>query len=240
MTHTFSAKKHCLAPSFDHLLKPLQTILPEAPVLESGCNRELKFDFEHQLKALIYFHLEENSSGLDLLQTLKEDDYARNTIAPKEGIKKSTFFEAINSRGLEQLMYVFTALQGVAADILPKKFAGLGDLVAIDGSLIDACLSMLWADYRKGAKKAKVHLGFDINRSIPRKLFLTNGKGNERPFVTQILEPGETGVMDRGYQHHQNFDCWQEEGKHFVCRIKKSTTKTCLEAYPVDSESIVF
>lgn len=240
MPHTFSPKKHCLAPSFDQLLKPLETILPQVPVLESGCNRPLQFDFEHQLKALIYFHLEEHTSGRHLLQALDEDDYAREKIAPEEGIKKSTFFEAINSRGLEQFMHVFTALQTATGNILPKKFAGLGDLVAIDGSLIDACFSMLWADYRKGAKKAKVHLGFDINRSIPRKLFLTNGKGNERPFVAQILEPGETGVLDRGYQHHANFDRWQEEGKHFVCRIKEGTTKTCLEAYPVDSESIVF
>ena len=78
-----------------------------------------------------------------------------------------------------------------------------------------------------------MHLGFDINRSIPRKLFLTNGKGDERPFVTQILEPGETGVLDRGYQQHVNLDRWHEERKHFVCRIKEGTTKACLEAYPV-------
>lgn len=99
---------------------------------------------------------------------------------------------------------------------------------------------MLWADYRNNSKKAKVHLGFDINRSIPRKLFLTNGKGDERPFVSQILEPGETGVLDRGYQHHNNFDRLQEEGKHFVCRIKDNTVKTCIEEFSVSPESLVF
>jgi len=49
---------------------------------------------------------------------------------------------------------------------LTKEHDKLGDLVAIDGSLINAVLSMHWADYRKGAKKAIVHLGFDMNRSI--------------------------------------------------------------------------
>ena len=34
---------------------------------------------------------------------------------------------------------------------------------------------MHWADYRKGSKKANVHIGFDLNRSIPRKLFLSDG-----------------------------------------------------------------
>jgi hypothetical protein len=28
----------------------------------------------------------------------------------------------------------------------------------------------------------------------------------ERPFVEKILAPGETGVMDRGYQSHKLFD----------------------------------
>ena len=56
----------------------------------------------------------------------------------------------------------------------------------------------------------------------------------------QILEPGQTGVTDRGYQCHQSFDRWQKEGKHFVCRIKANTTKTCLETYPIPEGSIIF
>ena len=113
----------------------------------------------------------------------------------------------------------------------------LRDLVAIDGSLIDAVLSMHWADYRK---KTKVHLGFDINRSIPLKIFLTVGNGAERPFVSHILSPTQTGVMDRGYQCHQCFDLWQREDKYFVCRIKASTKKICLQTYPLKSDSIIF
>jgi hypothetical protein len=50
-----------------------------------------------------------------------------------------------------------------------------GDLVALDGSLIDATLSMCWADYRKRSKKAKIHLGFDLNHSIPSKTSLPGG-----------------------------------------------------------------
>jgi len=99
---------------------------------------------------------------------------------------------------------------------------------------------MEWADYRDGAKKAKTHIGFDINRSIPKKIFLTDGNSGERPFVSKILSPGETGIMDRGYQSHQNFDLWQSEGKHFVCRIKAKTTKNLLENYPLPDDSIAF
>ena len=112
--------------------------------------------------------------------------------------------------------------------------------MGIDGSLIQAVLSMHWADYRDGSKKAKVHVGFDINRGIPSKIFLTDGKEGERPFVAMILSAGQTGVMDRGYQCHKSFDRWQAEGKHFLCRIKASTKKTCIRINPLPTASIVF
>ena len=208
--------------------------------LEAQGHRPLKMTFDDQLKALVFFHLEEHISAQHLLQVLEEDQFARDHIAPEEGIKKSSFAEAINSRGLEQLLHVYQNLQTNAVAVLPKEHADLGDLVGIDGSLIDACLSMHWADYRKGSKKAKVHLGFDLNRSIPRKVFLSDGNGAERPFVSMILSPGQTGVMDRGYQTHARFDQWQEEGKHFVCRIKAITKKKLLKNNEIDPESNIF
>lgn len=241
MPYTITPQKHKKnAPSFYHLARPLLPVLPCITPLVTRGNRDLKMTFEDQLHALIYFHLQEHSSGRHLLQELKEDEFARNFIAPEEGIEKSSFFEAINTRGLTQLKEVFEALQGEAHKVLPKEYKDLGDLTVIDGSLIDATLSMYWADYRDGAKKAKAHLGFDINHGIPRKIFLTDGKGDERPFVTQILLPGQTGIMDRYYQCHKNFDQWQEEKKHFLCRIKAKTTKTLITAYDVKPDSIVF
>lgn len=171
---------------------------------------------------------------------LQEDDFAKNKIAPKDGICRNSFSEAINERGLEQFMTVFQQLQKQACSLLPDKYPQLGELVSIDGSLIDSVLSMAWADYRKNSKKARLHLGFNINQGIPQKVFLTDGKGDERPFVHDILEPGQTGVMDRGYQHYQNFDKLQQEDKHFVCRIKANTHKTCLEKYDTEPDSMVF
>lgn len=216
--------------------KALQKITP----LTARGNRDLHMTFEDQLNSLIYYHLEEHSSAQHLLQVLKEDDFARDTIAPKEGIEKSSFSEAINTRGLPQLLEVFEILVDEARTALPKEYNDLGDLTLIDGSLIDATLSMHWADYRAGAKKAKAHLGFDLNHSVPRKIFLTDGKGDERPFVSHILSSGQTGVMDRYYQCHKNFDQWQKEKKHFVCRIRANTKKKVIEAHEIKPDSIVF
>jgi len=161
-------------------------------------------------------------------------------IAPEDGISRSSFSEAINNRGLEQLKYVFEKLGIEASNILPHQHTDLGNLAAFDGSLIDAVLSITWADYRKGSKKAKVHLGFNLNQGIPTKIFLTNGKGAERPFVNQLLSPGQTGVGDRGYQQHVCFDLLQVEGKSFMIRIKAGTNKTPIKEHEVNPDCIVF
>lgn len=195
---------------------------------------------EELLNILTYYHLQEFSSGSELIQALQEDDYARKFIAPAGGIKHSTFFDTVNDRGVEQLLAVFTELQKQASGILPTHYSELGDLVAIDGSLIDSVLSMHWAEYRTNSKKAKLHLGFNLNHGIPRKLFLTEGNGAERPFVSTIIDPGQTGILDRGYQSHHLFDQWQEDGRHFVCRIKEATHKEIIEKFPVKEHSNVF
>jgi len=233
-------KKQLSSLAYDTFIEPLQRILPYAPLLESRGNRPLKMTFDDQLNSLIYFHLKEHHSARQLIQELKEDDFAKENIAPINGIGGSSYSEIINSRGLEQLQYVFQALFIQAKNVLPREYSELGELVSIDGTLIDAVLSMYWADYRKNSKKAKGHFGFDINSGIPSKVFLTDGNGGERPFVSRILEPGQTGVMDRGYQAHKNFDLLQEEGKHFVCRIKVSTKRTVIKSNPVEPESYVF
>lgn len=230
----------CAPPSFRKLYQPVVDMLHRIPALESRGDRPLKMSFEDQLKALIFYHLEEHESGRHLIQVLKEDDFARENIAPKEGIEKSSFFEAINTRGLEQLQFVYQNLCKEAASVLPDRHPNLGELVGIDGSLIDATLSMVWADYRKNSKKAKIHLGFDINKGIPSKIHFTEGNGAERPFVSRILSPGQTGVCDRGYQDHAGFDSLQAEGKHFVIRIRANTTKTLIRENNIDAGSFVF
>ena len=86
------------APSFHQLYRPIQRAMSGMPPLVAQGYRPLKMTFDDQLKALIFFHLEEHVSAQHLLQVLEEDDFARDQIAPEDGIKKSSFAEAINSR----------------------------------------------------------------------------------------------------------------------------------------------
>jgi hypothetical protein len=179
-------------------------------------------------------------SGRHLLDELNNDDFAKSTIAPKDGVKKSTFFDAMSERGLEQFSFIFDALKMIAVNQSSPSYEEFGKLIAIDGSLIDSVLSMHWADYRENSKKAKAHVGFDLNRQIPHKIYLDDGNSAERPFVDQIIDPGDTSVLDRGYQSHEKFDQWGTDEKHFVCRIKANTTKEVLYQNEVKSSGIVF
>lgn len=240
MPHTFDPIKRCNTLKFKTFIQPVAETMSKVPPLHSKGNRPLQMSFEEHLRALVYFHLEEHHSAQHLLQVLEQDDFARSEIAPRTGIKKSSFAEATNSRGLEQFMYVYQNLQAKASNILPKQHTELGNLVGIDGSLINATLSMHWADYRKKSKKAKVHVGFDLNRAMPRKIYLTDGNSAERPFVSLILSEGQTGIMDRGYQGHSYFDQWQIDGKLFMCRIRANTKKTIVKKNRIDPDSIVF
>ncbi len=229
------------SPTFSMLIAPLETILTEITPLESTSNRPITFTFDYQLKSLIYYHTEEFTSAQALLEEMQdEDSFAHHNLVPETGLGESTFYEANANRGLTQMLEVFGKLARKVSRRLGVAHSQLGNLVAIDGSLIDATLSMIWADYRDSTNKAKVHLGFDLNRGIPRKLYFTEGKGAERPFVSCILESGQTGVMDRGYQDHSRFDEWIDEEKHFVARLKNNTRWEVVEELPFDKNSKVF
>jgi len=53
------------ATAFYKLYKPAQNILPGMPELKARGDRPLQMEFEHQLKALILFHLEEHTGQHD-------------------------------------------------------------------------------------------------------------------------------------------------------------------------------
>jgi hypothetical protein len=222
------------------LIAPLETQLPYLPPLVSGSNRPLDFTFEFQVRALVYYHTEAFTSAQDLLQAAHDDPWANRLIVPDTGLGESTFYEANASRGSQQLLALVDRLSKKVSRRLKVAHLALGELVALDGSLIEASLSMRWAEYSSSQHKAKAHVGFDLNRGLPRQLALTTGNGAERPFVSTFLAPGETGVVDRGYVDYQLFDTWIDQGKHFVARIRKNAQREILEALPLPPNTNLF
>jgi len=92
-------------------LSGMEIAITKTPPLLSRSNKQLAMNTEELINILTYYHLQEFSSGRELILALQEDDYARKFIAPANGIKRSTFFDTVNDRGVEQLLFVFTELQ---------------------------------------------------------------------------------------------------------------------------------
>ena len=233
----FSSKNN---KTYSKFREPLTQVLADIPKKESEGNRPYQMTMEQFLDILMYYHLTHPDSGRHLIQELEQDSFARTMIAPRDGIKKSSFFEAMHSRDYQFLVKVFNALCARAFSVLPKEYSDLGDLIAIDGTLIDMVFSATWADYRKDSKKAKAHFGFKVTHSIPSSFTLTTGKADERKEVKHLISKGQTAITDRYYQCHANFDLWQSEGIHFVCRIRENTTRTIIKENPLTPDSPVF
>ena len=175
-----------ISPTFSMLIAPLETQLPHLTRLVSRSNRPLEFTFSHQVRALVYYHTEACTSGQDLLQAAHADPFVHALMVPDTGLGESTFYEANAQRGSQQMVELVERLAKQASKRLKIAYPELGRLVALDGSLIQACLSMRWAEYSSTQRKAKAHVGFDLNYGIPRRMALTEGTGAERPFVSTL------------------------------------------------------
>jgi len=229
-----------VSPTFSTLIGPMEAQFPHLPELVSGSNRPLEYTFAHQARALVYYHTESFSSGQALLQAAHEDPLAHQVMVPEGGLGKTTFYEANANRGCRQMLALVNRLSKKVSKHLNVDHLDLGSLRAIDGSLIEASLSMTWAEYSSTQRKVKAHVGFNLNQGLPWNLALTDGKGAERPFVSTFLEPGDTGVVDRGYVDYQRFDAWIDQGKHFVARIRKKAQYEIVERLPLPSGTKMF
>jgi hypothetical protein len=67
------------------LLAPIFERFKSENKLESRGYRPLQMTFDDQLNALIFYHLEEFSSGSELLQALDQNDFAKECVAPPQG-----------------------------------------------------------------------------------------------------------------------------------------------------------
>jgi hypothetical protein len=218
--------------TFDRFLQPLQDALEHTTPLKSGSNRPLTFPFEPQIKSLVYLHRQTFDSANHLLQALSEDAIARDMIAP-DCIASSTFYDAIASRGLLQMQEVFSHLAARASALIPQADPDLGELVAIDPTLIDCTDDMIFAAYRDGCNKMQAHVGLDPQRTIPCGFVLTDGKADAGDHVEALFTPGQTGIMDRFFQCYRDFSRWHSQGRYFVCRVKDNAQKVVIKDNPV-------
>jgi len=127
-------------------------------------------------------------------------------------------------------------LRSLAGEALPRFGDGkdrekIGELIAVDGTLLPALPRMAWAIWQNPQNRAgKLHLEFNVWRQIPVEFTVTNGNGNERAVWKSKLKAGACYVNDRGYSHdYRVIKDVQKAGAHHVLRLYNNSLITRLE-----------
>ena len=149
-------------------------------------------------------------------------------------LNQSSFSRANASRSYRVWRYSFHRLLDRANKLCrPNDLAGLGRIMAVDGTLFDCLPRMAWAVYRSTTNKVKGHFFVDLN-GLPDKLVLTSGKGSEREVLATHYRKGVTYLFDRGYLDYELFSHLTKEKVWFVTRPLKSLVIEVLEERAVE------
>jgi len=127
-------------------------------------------------------------------------------------------------------------LRELSAEALPcfgKKSERdrVGDLLAVDGTLLPSLPRMAWALWQDERHRAgKLHLEFSVWDQVPVECEVTHGNASERAAWRAKLRPNVCYVADRGYGH--DYGLIREVdgiGASFVLRLQSNTVYEELE-----------
>ena len=92
-------RKNQAVPSFHKLLVPVYRILPHTPLLEAKGDRPLQMEFEHQLKALIFYHLKNIHPGATLFRPSKKMILPKRRLRLLTVLKRAVFSRLSTTEG---------------------------------------------------------------------------------------------------------------------------------------------
>jgi Transposase DDE domain/Domain of unknown function (DUF4372) len=154
-------------------------------------------------------------------------------------VRRSTLADANCKRPLGVLEEVFKTLLVQAKSLAPKKKFDLpGQVLAVDSSTIELCLSLCpWALYHKTNKDgaAKMHVAIDVANDLPEFCVVTNGRGNDLTIARGLqFKSGTTLVVDRGYAAFDWFSDLNQKDIFFVTRSRKKLIFKVAKSRPSD------
>ncbi len=214
---------------FKLLLPVLERLHDNACHRDKSGNRKLHFD-QYAALILLYF-FNPIVTSLRSIQQASELKKVQRIL----GCSRA----ALGS--LSEAARVFDAdlLRGVIGDLVDRlppiqKNTALheikGVITLVDGSLLPALpklIEAMWLDEKN--KAFKMHTHFELFKSIPVRMDLTDGNGNEREVLEKALEHGRVYVMDRGYAKFALFKQIMEVGSSFVCRLRDNSVFDVIE-----------
>ncbi|PYU11822.1 MAG: IS4 family transposase [Acidobacteria bacterium] len=157
---------------------------------------------------------------------------ARSTLAYANEHRPWPLYQTVFDRLLEQCRALAASQVGTKKK---RKFRFKNPLLSLDATVIDLCASMFdWAKFRLTKGAVKLHLLLDHDGYLPAFAVITEGQRHEVRVARQMqFTPGTLLVFDRGYTDYDWFASLQEQGVHFVTRLKENADYGVVEERPL-------
>jgi hypothetical protein len=122
-----------------------------------------------------------------------------------------------------------------------KKFRFKNQLVSLDSSVIDLCVTLFdWAKFRRTKGAIKLHLILDHDGYLPSFAVITEGKISDVKVAhTLKFDPGTIVVYDRGYNDYALFGQWTRQGVYFVTRMKDNALYEVQEEKSIPQHGLI-
>jgi len=219
------------------LLQPLLEQLHDAGTeRDRAGNRELFYD-QYASMVLLYFF----NPVLTSLRGIQQASGFRK-VQRELGVAKTSLGSLSEASRVFDAQLLHPIIRELADQLLPlqkgAEAEALKTLTAVDGSLLPALPKMAWALWNYDDKKAaRLHLHFEVLKSVPIDAKITHGKSCEKKAMHQMLEAGRFYVMDRGYEQFHLFQEIVDKGSSFVCCVRDQMTWQIIQEHPLSEEA---
>ena len=223
---------------FKLLLPVLETLHRDACQRDKAGNRKLHFD-QYAALILLYFFNPIVTSLRGIQQASELKKVQRILGCPRASL--GSLSEAARVFDPDLLPGIIGAL----VDKLPPLAKNTafdeirGVITLVDGTLLPALPKLVEAMWRDEDHKAfKLHTHFELLKSVPIRMDLTDGNGDEREVLEACLQPDRVYVMDRGYAKFSLFKRILEVGSSFVCRVRDNSVFEVVEERALSPEAV--
>ena len=199
-------------------------------------NRTLFFD--HYASLILLFFFNPTLTSLRAIQQASCLDKVQKKLGGPR-----TSLGALSAAARDFDAEALSAIVGeLAQQALPlqagKDAEMLRGLTAVDGSLLPALPKMAWALWvDEEHRAAKLHLHFDVFKSVPCYATVTDGNGNEKKQLRAALQPDRLYAIDRGYAEYKLFQDILDAKSSFIGRIRNNAVYHLLEERPLSADA---
>jgi hypothetical protein len=226
-----------------HVLKVLNGHMATLRAGRAHPNRTLFYD-----ELVVALLIAAYEPCINSLRTLEDASVSQSFLAchiTSKRLAKSTLSDAMATMDPKLLLPILKRLM-LQVPNLPRRdpdLAGLGKMLAVDGSYFRAAVDVVWAiattkaDSKLG-RSVRLNLQLDVLEFVPADVSISGqGDGSEgKAFLAQGIRPDAVYLADRGFVDMDFIKGVLEAGADLVVRVHKDTRFESLYSQALDLE----